>query len=90
MKKPLWSAPPRLQRMLIRLQKYDMLYKPGKSIPVAADFSRKCLSETGNTSELMEAHVHLIVSSLPTSDRKLRQIFNVNYSRKPFWMEGQI
>ena len=70
MKKPLWSVPPRLQRMLIRFQKYDMLYKPGKSIPVAADLSRKYLSETGNTSELMEAYVHLTVSSLPTSDRK--------------------
>ena len=69
MKKPLWSAPSRLQRMLLRLQKYDMLvmYKPGKSIPVADALSRKYLNETDSTSELMEAHVHLIVSSLPVS-----------------------
>ena len=99
MKKPLCSAPPRLQRMLLRLQKYDMLvmYKPGKSIPVADALSRKYLNETDNTSELMEAHVHLIVCSLPISDQKLktskmqqRQIFSLNYSRKPFWMDGQI
>ena len=76
MKKPLCSAPPRLQRMLLRLQKYDMLvmYKPGKSIPVADALSRKYLNETDNTSELMEAHMHLIVSSLPVSDQKLKDI----------------
>ena len=76
MKKLLCSAPPRLQRMLLHLQKYDMLvmYKPGKSIPVADAFSRKYLNETDSTSELMEAHVHLIVSSLPVSDQKLKDI----------------
>ena len=33
-KKDLVNAPPRLQRLLLRLQKYDMtiLYKPGKNI----------------------------------------------------------
>ena len=56
MKKLLCSAPPRLQRMLLCLQKYDMLvmYKPGKSIPVADALSRKYLNETDKTSELME------------------------------------
>ena len=36
MKKPLASAPPRLQRMMIRIQKYDnrVVYRPGKQIPV--------------------------------------------------------
>ena len=76
MKKPLWSAPPRLQQMLLRLQKYDMsvMYKPGKSIPVADALSRRYLNETDSTSELMEAHVYLIASSLPVSDQKLKDI----------------
>ena len=71
-----WPAPPRLQRMLLDLKKYDMLvrYKPGKSIPVTDALSRKYLIEIDNTSKLMEAHVHLIVSSLPVSDQKLKDI----------------
>ena len=47
-----------------------VLYKPGKSIPVADALSRKHLNETGSTSEAMEARVHLIVSNVPVSDQK--------------------
>lgn len=40
--KPLTSAPPRLQRMLLRLQPYDFVlcYRPGKQIPIADSLSR--------------------------------------------------
>ena len=70
MKKLLWSAPPCLQRMLLCLQKYMLaMYKPGKSIPVADALSKKYLNETENTSELMEAHVHLMVSSFQSPIR---------------------
>ena len=36
-KKPIHAAPPRLQRMLLRLQKYDynIIYKPGKDMVLA-------------------------------------------------------
>ncbi|XP_038061713.1 uncharacterized protein K02A2.6-like [Patiria miniata] len=40
--KPLTSAPPRLQRMLMRLQPYNftLQYRPGKEVPVADSLSR--------------------------------------------------
>ena len=40
--KPLTSAPPRLQRMLLRLQSYDLTlrYRPGTQIPIADSLSR--------------------------------------------------
>lgn len=45
MKKPPPSAPPRLQRMMLRLQKYDVnvIYRPGTNIPVADTLSRQFL-----------------------------------------------
>jgi hypothetical protein len=48
MKKPLAETPPRLQRMILRLQNYDIhvIYKSGKRIPVADALSRKHLQET--------------------------------------------
>ena len=37
MRKPLAAAPPRLQRMILQLQRYDIniVHKPGRQIPVA-------------------------------------------------------
>ena len=47
MKKPLSTAPARLQRMLLRLQKYDinLIYKPGKDLKIADTLSRAQLDE---------------------------------------------
>jgi hypothetical protein len=47
-KKPLHAAPPRIQRLLVQLQKYDvdLVYVPGKLIPVADTLSCNCLSDT--------------------------------------------
>ena len=44
-KKPLLSAPKRLQRMLLQLQKYDLevVYKPGKELYIADTLSRAYL-----------------------------------------------
>ena len=41
-KKPIQAAPPRLQRMLLRLQKYyyNIIYKPGKQMVLADRLSR--------------------------------------------------
>ena len=46
-KKPLLSAPMRLQSMLLRLQPYDLevTYKPGKEIPIGDALSRANLPE---------------------------------------------
>ena len=47
-KKPLNSAPKRLQRMLLQLQKYDLTvrYKKGKLMHLANTLSRAYLSDT--------------------------------------------
>ena len=47
-KKPLYKAPPRLQRLLLNLQKYDLevTYKPGKEMFLADTLSRAYLEET--------------------------------------------
>ncbi|MCW4264499.1 MAG: hypothetical protein N0C90_24435 [Candidatus Thiodiazotropha endolucinida] len=77
MKKPLHAAPPRLQRILLQLQRYDieMNYVSGKKIPVADTLSRRYVSETyPDLAEGMDLHVHTVLSSLPISDRKIKEI----------------
>ena len=66
-RKPLSVAPARLQRMMLRLQKYDLSvhHKPGKDIPVADTLPRLHLSEANNTHEAFDAQVHLVVANLP-------------------------
>ncbi|KAL5468831.1 hypothetical protein EMCRGX_G029953 [Ephydatia muelleri] len=64
LKKPLHHAPPRLQRMLLRLQKYDFIlsYKPGKEMYIADTLSRAYTPDTTvgeMETELAEA-VHLV------------------------------
>jgi len=67
-KKHLSTAPPRLARMLLRIQKYDVQIKcpPGKDIPVADALSRinSCPGEAvqGLDISVHEVHVHLNAS----------------------------
>jgi len=79
MKKPLGVAPPRLQRMLLQLQKYDIevVHVSGKNIPVADTLSRKFLPAQEDDNDLIEdinAQVHCILSTLPVSDNKMQQL----------------
>lgn len=77
MKKTLLAAPPRLQRIILQLHRYELEinHLHGKSIPVADTLSRKYLADTyPKLSEGMEAHVHTIISSVPVSDRKFELI----------------
>ena len=55
-KKPLLSAPKRLQRMLMRLQVYDidLVYKQGKHLYVADTLSRAYLKTTGKPDTKVE------------------------------------
>ena len=55
LKKSLSAAPPRLQRMILRLQTYDVnvRHKPGKEIPVADTLSRLQLKDTDGTQRLL-------------------------------------
>ena len=66
-KKPLCHAPPRLQRMLLRLQKYDftLKYKPGKEMTIADTLSRAYTTDntTDKVEEKLECAVHLILDT---------------------------
>lgn len=76
MRKPLSAAPARLQRMMSRLQKYDLTvrYRPGKEIPVADLLLRLHLRETDNTHEAFDAQVHQVVANLAVSDQKMSDL----------------
>ena len=52
-KKSLFSAPGRLQRMILRLQKYNInvVYKPGSQMYVSDHLSRAYLADQGETSD---------------------------------------
>lgn len=84
-KKNLNDMSPRIQRMMMRLQRYDMdlVYTPGKYIVLADALSRAPVppqavtpdrkTETKSSQEV-ERHINLVVSSLPVSDRVLKKI----------------
>ena len=52
-KKPISSAPPRLQRLLIKLQGYSLnvVYKPGKQL-IIADYLSRTMSDSSDTCKL--------------------------------------
>lgn len=86
-KKALFAAPPRLQRMLLQLQNYDLEvdYIPGKQIPVADSLSRNFVDDTfPGLSKDMEAQVHSVLANLPISDRKLKEIETESDNDKQF------
>ena len=76
--KPLAAAPPRLQRMLLQLQKYDLkiIHVPGKKIPVADTLSRQVPTQQENSEEFkeIEAQVHCITANLPVNDKKMEEV----------------
>ena len=75
MKKPLSSAPARIQRLLMRLQKYqvNVQYKPGKEMYIADALSRAYLPVTSSPDIEIEAQVHMVISNLPVSNEKLEE-----------------
>ena len=79
-KKPLATAQRRLQKILMRMQKYDyrLEYKPGRELVLPDILSwAPCCPETtdiNNMEQEIALHVHLIQSSLPVSKPKLEEI----------------
>ncbi len=76
--KPIGSTTPRLQRMLLRLLKYQLLlkYTPGKLMLVADALSRAYLPHVDVDKELqddIEVTVHSLVREFPASNRKLQE-----------------
>ncbi|XP_033731071.1 uncharacterized protein K02A2.6-like [Pecten maximus] len=75
-RKPLNRAPPRLQRLLLTLQKYtlNVVYKPGKTMYLADALSRSYLKETReNLVPDIDIEVNQIVSYLPISPEKYQE-----------------
>lgn len=77
-KKPMMSVPIRLQRMLLRLQSYDLVvtYKPGKFMYIPDTLSRSPLSDVYNdevTNNVIQ-QVKLMIDSLNISMNKLKLI----------------
>ena len=81
MKKPLHLVPMRLQRMRIRLQRYNVTvqYKPGKSISVADTLSRNGARDGSAPDGLgLDVYVDAILKQMPVPDEKLEQIRNAS------------
>ena len=80
--KPLSSCPPRIQRFLLRLQRYDLRvkYTPGKYMFVPDALSRAYL-ETKIKPEIDESdmccYVDMIVSNLPITESKCEEFKRV-------------
>ena len=74
--KPLDKAPARLQRMLLRLQRYDidLRYKTGKKLYSADTLSRAHLPTTGDDDKDLALYVHSAAANLPVSDGKLAEL----------------
>ena len=62
--KPLRDAPPRLQKMLLKLQKYDiqLQYKPGKLLYLVDALSRAHSKDTGSPESEEEFEVSVVLS----------------------------
>ena len=76
--KPISKVPPRIQRFLLRLQKYDLHVKfiPGSDIPVADTLSRAYLTHQIKPEipeEETQCHIHSIIKSIPVSMTKLEE-----------------
>ena len=79
-KKPLYKVPPRLQRMMMRLLKYDfdLEYISGKNNNVSDTFSRSpnVMSEPEISDHEMQQHVIATIQSQPISAERLDEIVN--------------
>ena len=77
-KKPLCDAPPRLQRLLLRLQKYNctLSYTPGKHMVIADTLPRAFSPREvpSTTEEDVQIHVCAVKAELPVSKRKWNEI----------------
>ena len=76
--KPLCDAPPRLQRLLHRVQKYDkkLIYVPGKQLIIADKLSRAYSKKNSlsSTEEDVEVHVCAVKQLIPVSEERWKQI----------------
>lgn len=82
MKKPLNSTSPRIQRMLIKLQKYEfnLVYKRGKELYIADTLSRSFDTDDSLQIDLeesnIEANIDLVIETLNISEKQLNNVQN--------------
>ena len=77
-KKSLSNCPPRIQRFMLKLQKYDIAfkYRPGKEMVIADTLSRDPLQEIEpdeSTSDI-DCQVHMILQNVAISKQKQEEI----------------
>ena len=92
--KPLCSVPPRLQRMLLRVQKYDLSvkYLSGKFLHVADTLSRAHSADTSQPSQDddMDLAIHQFIQYLPISHSKTEELRQATISDKVLQQLAQI
>ena len=74
-KKPLAQMPPRIQRMMLKVQKYDLRvhYKSGRELWIADTLSRACVSQ--DESPICDSDYSIFsIENLPCSQRKLSEL----------------
>ncbi|KAK2708133.1 hypothetical protein QYM36_013897 [Artemia franciscana] len=70
-------APPRLQRMMLAIQPYDLTfhYRPGKEIPVADTLSRLHLPDVDKEAESEgELAIHTFFKQIPITEKRMEHI----------------
>ena len=74
-KKPLFQAPQRLQRMMLRLQRYDLQaeYEPGKNLLIADTLSRAPEESTETAAKTKDDCEVLTIENMPVREEKLEQ-----------------
>ena len=75
LKKPLYQAPVRLQKMIMTIQKYSIsvIYRPGKQLAIADALSRAFLPEQSD--DILEEKFEInVLCNLPISEMKLSQL----------------
>ena len=77
--KPLNDCPPRIQRLRLKLQRYDfeLSYTPGKEMFVADELSRNFSKSTipdSNTEEDVRVYVDNLIASAQVADKRLDEI----------------
>lgn len=83
-KKPLNKTPARLQRMLMQIQKYDIVlrYRRGSQLYIADALSRAYIKEQiiDNFDKELQAQVCLIISQINVTENKLKE-FQINTNK---------
>ena len=80
MAKPLSQAPPRIQRLLIQLQKYNLTVRfvPGKEMFIADTLSRAYIpaksDEQNELNEDIEISIHSFIKEIPATPERLREL----------------